>query len=56
MYDSVANVWYWFDAVNTHEFIAITMVYGGQIGGFGGLCGAGGIFAMFLYKIIVIIT
>ena len=53
---SVANVWYWFSLVNPHEFIAITMVYGGPIGVFGGFYGAGGIFAMFLNKILVIIT
>ena len=36
--------------------MAIMMMYGGTIGGFGGLCGVGGRFFMFLYKIIVIIT
>ena len=36
--------------------MVITMVYGGPIGGFGGFCGAGGRFSMFLYKIIVIKT
>ena len=53
---SVANVWYWFAVFNPHEFIAITMVYGGPIGGFGEFCGAGGRFDMFLYKIILIIS
>ena len=53
---SVANFSSWFYVANPHEFIAITMVYGVTIVGFGGLYGAGGIFAMFLYKIIVIIT
>ena len=58
---SVANVWSWFSAVNPHAFIAITAVYGGQIGGpYGGLIGGfdavDGGFAMFLYKIIVIRT
>ena len=53
---SVENVWSWFYVVNPHEFIAIAMVYGGPIVGFGGFCGAGGRLAMFLYKIIVIIT
>ena len=55
---SVANVWSWFDVVNPHEFIAIKTVYGGPIGGpygqlIGEFDGVGGIFAMFLYKIIV---
>ena len=53
---SAAKVWSWFSVVNPHELIAIAMVYGGPIGGFGGFCGAGGRVAMFLYKIIVIIT
>ena len=53
---SVEKVWSWFAVVNPHEFIAITMVYGGLIGGFGGFYGASGRFTMFLYKIIVIIT
>ena len=44
--------------MNPHEFIAITTVYGGPIGGpygglIGGFDGVGGIFSMFLYKIIV---
>ena len=47
---SVANVCYWFSVVNPHEFIAIMVVYGDPIGGFGGFCGAGDIFSMFLYK------
>ena len=56
---SVAKVWSWFAVVNPHEFIAITTVYGYPIGGpygglIGGFDGVGGIFAMFLYKIIVI--
>ena len=58
---SVANVCYWFAVVNPHEFIAITTVYGGPIGGpygvlIGGFNGVGGRFSMFLYKIIVIRT
>ena len=65
----VADVWSCFAVVNPHEFIAITTVYGGPIGGLyggliggpyggpiGGFDGVGGIFAMFLYKIIVIRT
>ena len=51
---SVANVWSWFAVVNIHEFIATTTVYGSPIGGFNGLFGADGRFAMFMYKIILI--
>ena len=56
---SVENVWSWFSVVDTHEFIAITTVYGGPIGGMyggpiGGFNGVYVRFAMFLYKIIVI--
>ena len=58
---SVENIWYCFYVVNPHELIAITTVYVGPIGGtYGGLIvgldGIGGIFAMFLYKRIVIRT
>ena len=61
MNSSVANVWYWFAVINSHEFIAITSVYGGPIGGqyggpISGFDGVGGIFVMFLHKIIVIKT
>ena len=52
---SVAKIWSWFDVVNPHELMT---VYGGPIGGpygqlIGEFDGVGGIFAMFLYKIIV---